>query len=185
MCLTFDWFDNSPSRIKKWDEDGLSLEEAKGSLGMYYSTVYPIGVEVAEYILKNWTARRVAMLGQESRKTLFEIWDKHLCPDDTDKDSVDIVKEPSKAPEGFEFKSIFFESRTKLRLRDDPSETAEIVKYGISYKGKIFTSFSAAANEARPHTQNNGWIQWEYFDKKENQWLLVDHRRKTFLADLL
>lgn len=177
MCLSFEWFDDSSSRRKKWDEEGISLKEAKGALFTYNSTVYPIATEMAEYIFENWTARRVAMLDQESRKILFEIWDKHLSSNESG--------ESAKAPGGFEFKGIFFESGTKLRVRDNPRDVAEITENGISYKGENFTSFSAAANVARPHTQNNGWIQWEYYDQKESQWLLVDHRRKNALADLL
>jgi hypothetical protein len=78
MSLSPEWFDDSADRIKKWDEEGLSLKEAEKALWEIHSTAYPIATEMAEYILENWTARRVAMLGQESRRILFEIWDNHL-----------------------------------------------------------------------------------------------------------
>lgn len=78
MSLTSDWFDDSANRIKNWDEEGLSLKEAKRALSEIHTTAYPIATEMAEYIFENWTARRVAMLDQESRRILFEIWDNHL-----------------------------------------------------------------------------------------------------------
>jgi hypothetical protein len=61
MSLTSEWFDDSENRIKKWDEEGLSLKEAEEALWAIHTTAYPIATEMAEYIFQNWTARRVAM----------------------------------------------------------------------------------------------------------------------------
>jgi len=171
MCLSFEWFDESEMRKKKWDVSGLSLEDAKGALFTYYSTVYPIATEMAEYIFKNWTARRVALLDLESRKILFDIWDKHL--------SESVTNESEKVEGGYSFKGVYFEAGTKLRVRDNPDDFAEITSDGISYKGNNYLSFSAAANVARPHTNNNGWIQWEYYEKGSDLWNLVDQKRKA------
>lgn len=129
-------------------------------------TVYPIATEMAEYIFQNWTARRVALLDLESRKVLFEIWDKHLSelPE----------KESQKVKGDYSFKDIYFNAGTKLRVRDNLEYFAEITNNGISYKDKNCLSFSSAANVARPHTQNNGWIQWEYYNEDPSSWNLVD-----------
>jgi len=78
MCLSYEWFASSAERKKQWDVVGLSINEAERSLEEYDSTCYPVGIEMTEYIFENWTARRVALLCQNSRETLFEVWDKHI-----------------------------------------------------------------------------------------------------------
>lgn len=174
MCLSFEWFDESESRKMKWDSEGLSLEEAKGALLTYYSSVYPVATEMAEYIFSDWSARRVALLDAQTRKILFEIWDNHI--------SEAKLQETNEVEDGYSFKGIFFKLGLRLRLRTNPEDFAQITNKGIHYKDEYYTSFSAAANEARPHTQNNGWIQWEYYDEELNLWQLVDQKRKAMMT---
>ena len=61
-------------------------------------------------------------------------------------------KESQKVEGGYSFKGIYFNADTKLRVRDNPEDFAEITNTGISYKDKNYLSFSSAANVARPHT---------------------------------
>ena len=76
MCLEPEWFEAEDERKKKWDTEGLSIQEAEEALACFNSTVYPIGVEMAEYIIGNRTAKQVARLDPESRNILFAIYDE-------------------------------------------------------------------------------------------------------------
>lgn len=73
MCLTFEWFKEAESRKKKRDEEGVSLSEAAGCLGMYHSTVRPIGTEMAEWLYNNWSVSEIYKLPEHAKDTFFEI----------------------------------------------------------------------------------------------------------------
>ncbi|HFG1878576.1 TPA: hypothetical protein ACGF2C_003507, partial [Vibrio cholerae] len=66
MCLSDDWFNDSNNRIKNWEKKGLSVKEAQVKLFNYRSTIYPVAIEVAEFIFSNWGARMVAMLEKDA-----------------------------------------------------------------------------------------------------------------------
>ncbi|EOW9221474.1 hypothetical protein ACN25X_003566, partial [Vibrio cholerae] len=164
MCLSDDWFNDSNNRIKNWEKKGLSVKEAQVKLFNYRSTIYPVAIEVAEFIFSNWGARMVAMLEKDARDILFEIWERELN-------------------RSHELPCIYlggvpFAVGTLLRLRTNHSVRAIIDESGINFDNQSFSSFSSAANKARPHTQNNGWIQWEYYCSSTAEWKLVDRLRK-------
>jgi hypothetical protein len=85
MCLTLEWFSGKPERIRKWDANGLSINEAEIALDEYHTSCYPIATEMAEYIFQNWTARRVAFLSSAARRVLFEIWDEEIYKKENEK----------------------------------------------------------------------------------------------------
>jgi len=80
MCLDLSWFSEKDSRKSKWDKDGLSLDEAEGALSTYYSTIYPVAFEMVEYISKNWSINRLALLKSESRNIFFLVYDQKETP---------------------------------------------------------------------------------------------------------
>lgn len=63
MCLTPEWFEESPRRIAKWDKDGVTTEEAKEALNKIGSTVYPIASEMASWLYRHWTLEQIDALG--------------------------------------------------------------------------------------------------------------------------
>ncbi|MCJ2376605.1 hypothetical protein LNL84_07120 [Vibrio sp. ZSDZ34] len=76
MTLPHDWFEESYSRIERWDVNGLSLLEVEIALETYLTDNNPISLEIADYVAENWTCRRIRMLNAESRRTLLKIWDE-------------------------------------------------------------------------------------------------------------
>lgn len=164
MCLSDNWFNDSNNRIENWEKNGLSVKEAQENLLQYRSRIYPVAIEVAEFIFSNWGARMVAMLEKDSRDMLFEIWDREL---NRSREQAYIYLDGVPFPVG-----------TLLRLRTNHSIAAIVDESGINLNNQIFSSFSGAANKARPHTQNNGWIQWEYYCSSVSEWKLVDLLRK-------
>lgn len=53
---------------------------------------------------------------------------------------------------------------------------AEVVDGGIKYEDKLYRSPSAAGIAAT-ETSVNGWIFWECFDEKNEEWKLLDNLR--------
>ncbi|WP_154215069.1 hypothetical protein [Vibrio parahaemolyticus] len=164
--MSDDWFNDRNNRIQNWEKKGLSVKEAQANLFKYRSTIYPAAIEVAEFIFSNWGARMVAMLEKDARDILFEIWEREL--------------NRSRELPCIDLGGVPFAIGTLLRLRTNHSVTAIVDESGINFENQIFPSFSSAANKARPHTQNNGWIQWEYYCSSTSEWKLVDRLRKEY-----
>lgn len=76
MCLEFEWFNESETRRKKRDKDGVSVSEALSCLSMYHSSAYPICTEMSAWIYENWTLKQIYELPIEGRELLFEIIDE-------------------------------------------------------------------------------------------------------------
>jgi hypothetical protein len=67
---------------------------------------------------------------------------------------------------------------TKLRkLLKGILHEAQVREGMIFYKGKTYDSPSAAGCIAANNSVN-GWIFWEYFDEKHQQWFVLDRMRK-------
>ncbi|MCG9695310.1 hypothetical protein L1D55_27220 [Vibrio sp. Isolate22] len=164
--LSHDWSLNAEKRRKDREENGLSINEAQSSLGMYRTSVYPIATEVADFIFSNWGARMVARLDKESRKILFEIFDSEF---NTDSETI-LVR----------IRDIPFELGTKLRWKSNPNVSAEINSEGIFLNGKVFTSFSRAGTEITKNSVN-GWKTWEYYCNESSCWFSVNRRRKEYV----
>ncbi len=77
MSLSDEWFNETEIRKRRRELEGVSLEEAKCSLGYFNSSAYPIAVEIAEYIFHQWSAERLALLDQKTINIIFEIWGRH------------------------------------------------------------------------------------------------------------
>lgn len=73
MCLTTKFFDTREVRMKEWKKNGLSIDEACSSLRLFYSTIYPVATEVAEFIYENWTLQDVDRLPVDAKNILNEI----------------------------------------------------------------------------------------------------------------
>jgi hypothetical protein len=80
MCLTLDWFDASRERSAQRNRDGVSPQEAKDALWTYGSSVWPIAVEMAEWLYKNWTVEQFLMLDTHSRDLLLRIVSERIQP---------------------------------------------------------------------------------------------------------
>jgi hypothetical protein len=73
MCLHPEWFERSDERLKERDERGVSVQEAEATLLMYHSTIYPVAVEVTEWILRNWSKGEIGRLSQPTRDLFYRI----------------------------------------------------------------------------------------------------------------
>ena len=63
MCLSREWFEQSPQRMAKWDKEGVTPDDARGALLMIGSTVYPIAAEMAAWLYRHWTLEQIDNLG--------------------------------------------------------------------------------------------------------------------------
>jgi hypothetical protein len=73
MCLQPDWFERQSERNSERDRQGVSVREAEAALQMYHSTVYPVAIEMTEWILRNWSASEINKLQQSTRELLWQI----------------------------------------------------------------------------------------------------------------
>jgi len=73
MCLTAEWFERANERNAERDRLGVSARDAEAALQKYHSTVYPIAVEMAEWIVRNWSASEIARLDESTRDLLCQI----------------------------------------------------------------------------------------------------------------
>ena len=63
MCLTPEWFAGSEPRIDRWNQEGVSADEARKALNMMGTTVYPIASEMASWLYGHWTLKQIDELG--------------------------------------------------------------------------------------------------------------------------
>jgi len=73
MCLHPEWFERRGERNAERDRLGVSVRDAEATLQMYHSTVYPVAVEMAEWILRNWSVKKVERLTKPTRDLLHII----------------------------------------------------------------------------------------------------------------
>lgn len=83
MCLTLEWFEQRDERQAEWDTKGVSPEEAERALFMYSSSVWPVAVEMAEWIYNNWSFKDIFKLSLHSRETLLRIVEKEVVAKDS------------------------------------------------------------------------------------------------------
>ena len=76
MCLTAEWFEGQNDRERRRSEAGVPPNEAEAALSAYNSTAYPIAVEMAEWIYKNWSLQDIFRLSRHGRATLLRIIDE-------------------------------------------------------------------------------------------------------------
>lgn len=70
MCLGIEWFEQRDARRAERDRYGVSLRDAESALAAYHTTVDPVAFEMADWILENWPASKLARLSQPSREIL-------------------------------------------------------------------------------------------------------------------
>lgn len=79
MSLTADWFANREKRQARRDSEGVTLEEAQRTLILFNSSIKPVAIELAEWILRNWSQEQIDRLDASSQEILREI-QRHETP---------------------------------------------------------------------------------------------------------
>ena len=77
------------------------------------------------------------------------------------------------------WKGVKFKEGLKLRAKAKPNITGVVKDGYIVVQGKSFGSPSAAAVHANKNIPTNGWIYWEFWDTKSQNWLLLDNLRSA------
>lgn len=78
MSLSLEFFAASNDRKKARDLNGVSIKEAEKDLALFNSSIYPVAVETAEWLYKNWTIEKFFQLSNNSRIILLKIIDKEI-----------------------------------------------------------------------------------------------------------
>ncbi len=74
MCLDLEYFEDAPRRKFMRDLVGVTTEEALGALSLHNSTVWPVAVEMAEWLNENWSKRDIALkLGVDNLELIESI----------------------------------------------------------------------------------------------------------------
>jgi hypothetical protein len=73
MSLTPDWFANKEKRQARRDSQGVTVEEAERTLILFSSSVKPVAIELAVWILRNWSQEQISRLSPSTQEILRQI----------------------------------------------------------------------------------------------------------------
>jgi len=88
MSLSPEFFAEIDNRNKQRDINGVSIKEAEGDLGLIDSSIYPVAIETAEWLYKNWTLEKFFQLSNYSKFILLKIIEVELKKSDSTQDLV-------------------------------------------------------------------------------------------------
>lgn len=78
MCLSREWFAGEAERNARRSREGVSRTEAEHALHSYNSTIWPAAVEMAQWLLANWTPEQFRTLDPGCKDIIVQIVQREL-----------------------------------------------------------------------------------------------------------